>query len=504
MKRSTKYDLFQVYHDGAFTKKEIIQRILALVENVDFWPCFYTTGSRSDEFFVHNSFDALDVLFRNQLTIGNVGSEKLLKIELRMNVAQFQPGHVDVIAKIQKLCLDSFINKILFLDNIQEKPIFRNVVIDMTAPRVVSQILLWASRKCGTTCTAISMNNNGITSCMGMFPLLWFPSLKHLSLANNKIDDFDKLNGIPQANKITSVALDGNAICNVSMFEYIKGLKRVFTSLETLDGMPVGDETFMLSRQNFLSHPEAYSLVEAFITRYFKIYDSNTRHLLKELYANQALFTVSCQWSTQKNSARIQNYVTRQRNLARMVNLKLTDKNVFVGPQEIYKAITEMHFTEHDYHSFHIDLVHYNKSQFLVVVSGIFKDIASNFLDEELLLDFRRTFLVKVCNKEMGLSNQSYHYKIHNDMLTVRNVLVKQKQYAFKVEPTEKEVVNPEHNEENERNALLVVFQELTQLNTSWCTRFLEESKWNFKIALNTCVKMMEDGKIPPGAFEVR
>lgn len=481
-----------------------MQKLLALLDNADFWPCYYTSHSQHDEFFVHNAFEALDILFRNQLTVGNVGSEKVLHLELRMNVAAFLAGQVDVVAKIQKLCLDNFINKILFLDNIQEKPIFSNVVIDMTAPRVVSQILLWASRKVGPTCTAISMTNNGMISCGGMYPLVWFVKLKHFSLANNKLESFDKLNGIPQANKISSISLDGNPLCSVPLFEYIKGTKRYFPAIDTLDGMPVAEEPSMLSRQNYLCCPEAYSLVEDFVSRYFKIYDSNTRHLLKELYADNALFTVSRHFHKDKpkDFARAQKYVAKSRNIARLVDLSLNSKNVFVGPQDIFQAISEMHFTEHDFFSFHIDLVHYTKSEFLLVINGVLKDISTSFLEEELMLDFTRSFLVRACNEQMGLSNQSFHYKIANDMLFVRNVSVKQKQSAFKATAPEKEALSIDPNEENEKNALLVIFQELTHLNTTWCTRCLEESKWNFKIALNICVKLMEDGKIPHDALQ--
>lgn len=476
-----------------------------ILENIDFWPCYYTTGVRCDEFFVHNNFDAIDILFRNQLVVGTVGSEKVLKLELRMNVAKFYPGQIDVAAKIQKLCIDNFINKVLFLDNIQEKPIFQNVVIDMTSPRVVSQILLSASRKCGTTCTAISLNDNGIISCSGMYPLVWFPKLKHISLANNKLDSFERICGIPQANKITSVVLDGNPICDMTLIEYVKGVKRYFLALDTLDGMPVGEETYLLSRQNYLCCPEAYSLVEAFITRFFRTYDSSTRHLLKEFYADNSIFTISqnLEKNKIKEYGRAQKYITKARNIARLVDLNHSVKNVFIGSEDIFKAITELHFTEHDFHSFHIDLIYYKKSEFLVVVSGVLKDIASSILEEELLLSFRRSFLIRASNEQMGLSSQSSQFKIQNDMLTVKNITIKEKQYAFKSDTAEKEVMDVDCSEEHERNVMLVMFQQLTQVNTTWSTRCLEESKWNFKIALNICVKLLEDGVIPSEALGV-
>lgn len=373
----------------------------------------------------------------------------------------------------------------------------------MSSPRVVSQILLWASRKCGSTCVSLHLNNNGMVACAGMYPLVWFTQLKELNLRNNRIETFERVSGIPQANKITSLILEGNPLCNVTPQQYIKNARHYFPELQTLDGITIGDDINSIARQNYLCRPEAYSLVEAFIKHYFTVYDSNQRQLLKELYTENALFGLNCNYDVHrpKEVLRMAKYSSKSRNLVRLTNLDQASRNMITGADEIMKTLIEMHSTEHDFLSFEIDVPIYTQHTALIIVHGIFKDKPSQFLDEEFLLDFTRTFFIRATGTGMGVSGLSYQYKIQNDLLTIKNITLQQRSIAFQ-KPTI-EQVNDELTEP-EKDNLLVVFQEITKMNRQWCYKFLDEAKWNFKIALNICVKLLEDDKIPNDAFDIR
>lgn len=114
-----------------------------------------------------------------------------------------------------------------------------------------------------------------------------------------------------------------------------------------------------------------------------------------------------------------------------------------------------------------------------------------------MLVDFTRSFYIRAVNRDMGVSEQSFQYQIFNDVLLVRNVTINQKNTAFRTQPME--VIEPA--ETNEKEVLLTVFKEMSGLNSQWCTKCLSEAKWNLKVALNICVKLMEDDKVPEDAF---
>lgn len=372
----------------------------------------------------------------------------------------------------------------------------------MSSPRVVSQIILWASRKVSQQCTAIHLNNNGIVSCVGMYPLCWFTKLELLNLRNNQIDSFERLSGIPTTSKITSVFLEGNPLCNCLLQDYVKKIKSFFPDVKTIDGAPVGTDILMLARQNYLSKPESYSFVESFIKHYFTIYDSNQKQMLKELYMEKALFTISCNFdpTRSKEVSRMSKYTSKSRNIIRLVNLDQSTKNVFVGPIEIIQTIIDLHKTEHNFMSFCVDVPIYTKTFSVITIDGVFKDKPTQFLDDEFFIHFTRTFTLRSCDSGMGVSGLSHQFKIQNDILLVRSCSTLEKMSAVE-ECSKREEEPNEDLTENEMDNLIVVFQEMTSLNKHWCNRFLREANWNFKVALKLCVKLLEDDNIPEDGF---
>lgn len=491
---------------GRFTKKQIVSRLLAIVENNDFWPCYYSCHSRYDDFYVHGNTDALEILVRNGLQVGTLENDVSFVLNLFMNVAPHQTGQVDINKKITQICSE-MANKTLFLNNLASNPIFKNVVIDMSAPRVVSQILLMASRKVGGTCTHLDLSCNEIPSASGMYPLVWFTKLVHLDISRNKIDSFEKLQGLPQGNKITSVKLTGNPLCmDMNLNRYIAGVKHFFPELEKLDGRTMDTSPLMMCRQNYLCRPECYAFVETFVKHFFRDYDSSTRLLLKELYAPRAQFTISCNFTesstkTKDQYNRLSKYMGRSRNINKIINISLYTKNVYVGSEEILRNINSLHTTEHDFYSFNIDCPSYSSDKIYIIVNGIFKDKPMTLLEEELLIDFTRSFYLKAVNTGMGVSENSTQYQIFNDLLTVKNITINQRVSAFKTTAPISLMEEGEENAENEKEGLIAVFQEMTGLNLTWCQRCLTEAKWNLKVSLKICVKLMEDDKIPDDAF---
>lgn len=110
-----------MYHEGKFNRRQIVSKLFNMVENNDLWPCYYQSFEKFDEFFVHNNFEALEILLRNRLIIKIVGNDDIIALKLQMNIAPFKIGQVNVVEKIQKTCMEQFVNKTLYLNGLAEK-----------------------------------------------------------------------------------------------------------------------------------------------------------------------------------------------------------------------------------------------------------------------------------------------------------------------------------------------------------------------------------------------
>lgn len=119
--RSKYWHKVTVIHRGQYSRKQVVSKLLALVENNDLWPCYYSSMEQYDEFFVHNNFDALDFFVRNKLFIKSTTNEAPLQLMLTMNVSPFKIGQVDINEKIQKTCSENLLNKTLHLNSLADR-----------------------------------------------------------------------------------------------------------------------------------------------------------------------------------------------------------------------------------------------------------------------------------------------------------------------------------------------------------------------------------------------
>lgn len=98
-----------------------MSKLLTLVDNNDLWPCYYSSMQTYDEFYVHNNFDALEVLLRNKLIIKSTDNDAPLQLMLTMNISPFKVGQVDIIDKIQKFVVEAFNYKTLNLSSMADR-----------------------------------------------------------------------------------------------------------------------------------------------------------------------------------------------------------------------------------------------------------------------------------------------------------------------------------------------------------------------------------------------
>lgn len=110
-----------------------------------------------------------------------------------------------------------------------------NIVINLSSTKILSRVLMQASRKFLSACHEIRLAHNKIVNMNFPKILALMGNLKALDLGNNWIHSLDDVKGLAVLG-ITSLRLDGNPLCNEYSFagEYIKAVKKHFTDLTKL------------------------------------------------------------------------------------------------------------------------------------------------------------------------------------------------------------------------------------------------------------------------------
>lgn len=184
--------------------------------------------------------------------------------------------------------------------------------------------------------------------------------------------------GFPKNLKLKAIWLSNNPFCKfvTGPMEYITVVKQIIPNLIFLDGEAI-QMNGIIPKQNYLCSLECYDFVEAFIIQFYRIYDSNQRMNLKEMYHTKAIFSMSSNYEpsiiTTINSSRINRYISTSRNILKMSNFRQSDINVFVGPDKITRLFCILPPTEHDFHSFLIDVTYYTVRFFFQIFGVFFK-----------------------------------------------------------------------------------------------------------------------------------
>ncbi|XP_058823731.1 nuclear RNA export factor 2 [Topomyia yanbarensis] len=506
-KFNTKWHMVAVVHEGRFQKAEILEALFTLLDSYDFYPCYYKTYSKQDEFLVINCYEALACLMNSKLALRMKSTNELISVVLKMNIADFKEGQVVVEEKLNYILADRFNDRCLDLCSLQQH-LNKLKFVDFSAKstRTLSRILTIAGKKYGHVCFIIRLRNNGIKNLAALATLIAYPKLVAIDLRFNDITTFDDLQGVIK-NRIKEVFLDNNPLCNTatSSIEYIRQVRNYFPAIEKLDGMPLLENGNLNFSQNFICTPEAYKFTESFVKHYFTIYDSFQRAGLKELYHAKAQFSMTSNFvqsrTMDSHQVRLNAYQGKSRNLLKMANIDRAISSLVVGNERIANVLVSFPKTEHDFFSFRVDTPIFRPECVVITVHGAFKEMANSLLSDDFVLGFTRTFYIQPCAKGLGIFERAIEFKVFNDLFHMYNLSTYGRENVFKhhEEPESTEPYVP-HSEERENT--IIVFQELTRLNRKWCLRCLEESSWNLKVALNIFLKLYEEDRIPDTGFD--
>uniref|UniRef100_A0A182SGK5 NTF2 domain-containing protein n=1 Tax=Anopheles maculatus TaxID=74869 RepID=A0A182SGK5_9DIPT len=327
-----------------------------------------------------------------------------------------------------------------------------------------------------------------------------------------QISNFSDLKGIPW-NNVTELFLDNNPICGTahSSVEYVRNVRQFFGMLKQLDGKSLlGNFAFC---QNYICVPEAYKFAESFVQHYFALFDSFQRADLQELYHPKAQFSMTCDFEIdtvhtpeeQMNSQqlRLASYIQHSRNLLEFKgNPNQAISMLIVGNERIGYVLTSFPKTEFDFYSFRIDVPVFTPERVLIIVHGRMREDEFSTQGQNYVLGFTRTWLIQPSGMGTNLFHEALEYKIHNDMLHMYDMVDgRNATFGKSADATSEMEMDVTLSDSDDRENALIVFKQLTKLNTEWSKRCLEESSWNLKVALNVFLKLYESKRVPKIAF---
>uniref|UniRef100_A0A182VZ06 NTF2 domain-containing protein n=1 Tax=Anopheles minimus TaxID=112268 RepID=A0A182VZ06_9DIPT len=507
-----------VQHNGVCNKQDILDALFNLLGKHMFFPCYYKTYSKEDEFLVQNCYDALLVLVRQRLKLPMPANNIVLKISLAMNVAEASDKDAQPLKKLERFVIKRFKLSCLDLCSMQTE-LNKCKFVDFSAksPYTLRYIMEYAARKYGNTCLVLRLRNNELKSCEALESLARFYSLVSLDLRHNMITKITDLKGIP-SNNITEVFLDNNPLCGTmhSSVAYVRIVRQFFGALRKLDGRPVLAN--FAHCQNYICVPEAYKFAESFVKHYFSLFDSFQRADLQELYHPKAQFSMTCDFDLDAampeemmNSQQLRqaSYIQHSRNLLKFKgNLDRAMPMLIVGNERICYVLTSFPKTDFDYYSFRIDVPVFTPERVMIIVHGGMREDEASSMGQNHSLGFTRTWMIQPCGMGTNLFHEALEYKITNDLLHMYDMTISGNEAFGQSSDPNTSAVDAESsmdssiNDSDDRENALIVFKQLTKLNQEWSKRCLEESSWNLKVALNVFLKLYESKRIPKIAFQ--
>lgn len=187
-KFNTKWHQVVVSHDGRYDKAEILENLFTVLDGFDFYPCYYRTYSKQDEFFVINCYEALAFLVQSKLALKMKSSSEYISIVLKMDMAEFKDGQVVVEEKLNFALQCQFNDRCLDLCNFQQVlDRIKFVDFSVKSTRTLSTILTLAGRKYGVACLILRLRHNGIRNLGALSSLISYPKLIALDLRFNDV-----------------------------------------------------------------------------------------------------------------------------------------------------------------------------------------------------------------------------------------------------------------------------------------------------------------------------
>ncbi|KAH8296249.1 hypothetical protein KR054_003636 [Drosophila jambulina] len=484
----------------------------------EFYPCYYKYDRGEHIFLVRNCYDQIANLVNNfklQMEIPAMPmypEKRIFGYYLRMNVSSFRKQHVVPEECVRKAVERRYAaqNRLLDLDQFQSSESLRNVVVHLSSPKILTNILSVASKQFMASCSEIRMCNNKILTVQKAHVLRRMGNLRAVDLSHNWLHELSAIESLGEL-PLKSLVLYGNPLCRNYCLpsEYVRAVTQMFPQLTTLDGVDLQTNPGQAPQKDFLCDIGAYELVgDVFLRDYLREFECpEERANLLKYYSDATLFTMTSTYSMPRNYInghlvrRISKYSTHARNLLNR-DISRAANGVHVGTAEIMEVLMQLPKVAHDFHSLQTDVMHYDGKSAAINVTGLLRDESPGSQDKsDFFLAFSRQFVIKIESEGQGISKGAHRIRITNERFNIMNPSHKMIKSAFKVSYQDDRERSAEKDSVDAKDYKLLMFQEITGLISTWCTAIVEQADWDLERALKLFIQKSAANEIPDQAI---
>ncbi|XP_078490736.1 nuclear RNA export factor 1 [Ciona intestinalis] len=479
---------------GSTLDEEWLKQEIQTLAMVQFHPVQYHLDGNHSCFFVDDHVTAGSIRDCSRKITSPDGN----KVAILMRPYNQSPISNDKIPKIQEVLASKYKSdthhldaSALFSDEVlRGEKIFLRVQTSAhmhIIARIIAQNI--------STLKSLDVSNNRLFSFDGLKHLIPFtPFLQELNLAKNSLKSIKELEKISSWDLI-KLTLDGNPLCSqyTSQTEYISDVREWFPNLTSLDGhtlpapvkFDVEKVELPTSVLDFVQTPNGADTIKMFVAEYFKCYDQS-RAMLAAAYHDNCLFTISIPPSAR--GPPLSKYFKHSRNLKQIKNMSQKISTISQCQADVLAKLQLLPKSEHDFSSFHLDILLVTSEVTNFIVRGIYKEVETN----GLLRAFSRSFVCQVTGN--GL-------KIINEQFFVRNPTPQEIKDSKATTTKNKIPSAPVATNAPSHDDMIASFSRESGMNVGFSRQCLEENEWNYEKAGQTFLELNGKGAIPAEAF---
>ncbi|XP_015516388.2 nuclear RNA export factor 1 [Neodiprion lecontei] len=493
MGRPDVWHKIKVIRGARYEKDFILKLIINAIEPADLIPVRYHVSGQDSAFIARNCGLALDKLCRSNLIINNPNGDPLI-IDITLGFASIH----DLKVNIQALLLAALNRrydskrKILHLDRFHKDiEMSKTVYCPLSQLRTFSYVLKVAKNALNGF-EHLNLQHNELLSLSSIESSNLSPMLKSLDLRYNNLMGMEALTPL-RGHKITDIWLDGNPVCeNYSSPEkYIESARRYCPHLTKLDGVYIGAPGMPLTYNTYFSNGEKKKLVNQFVHHFFTLYDQSDRMILRGLYHQDALYSMTLgippALAAKKN---LNKFIVANRNLTKLTDFAKSHQLLFRGPEAILKALNKLPQSSHDRTTFKCDLLYDCNNHIAITVEGVLRVLDNKTTQ---VLSFNRTFILREGeDDEYNIVNDQYHV----DFGPLGRLAETYQDEAIK------NISKSSCFSRTEKNELIETLRDVSTMNREWCSMYLEDAGWNLRKAIADFVENYKKSGVPPEAFQ--
>ncbi|XP_034235573.1 nuclear RNA export factor 1-like [Thrips palmi] len=505
-----------------YEKKWIVDSLIANIAPATFTPYGYEAPGRDVIFYVddHQVATKLKNLYRR------ISTDDGHKLNILVKGFNHPIKVDDALKEVLKVVMARRFRpdvRSLDLSRFHADPDLHERFVPLNQESVLSAVLSLVVEHCPTL-HAIDLSHNSIYSLEGVKSLVSKLShLRILHLANNQMEDVTKLDPL-KGLAVEELLITSNPLCAryTEQGAYVTDVRKRLRKLLKLDEVvlppPIlfDEETAQLppSKGSYMCAEQGKDIARQFLEQFYAIYDSPNREPLRDAYHESAMLSMSCHINSQnrnsgpRDKAMLNAYQTNNRNLKRVTDSDRRLRYLMSGHAEIMKFLCSLPSSQHDPHSFAVDLLLYTPQLIQLCLCGVFRETGAS-----------SNMPVRAFSRSIVIVPQGQGFCIVNETINITNATSAQADAAFKtslapvapvpavpapVVPLMPVPVSPSVGAPGQDLAKLQMVEHVSNvsgMNLFYSEECLKQNSWNVEHALHAFQLLQKQGTIPNEAF---